>query len=372
MHDLPMPDDLKPAHPSPPGDELLDQFKEVREVDYKGEHYSVRDNGAVMRHPKPGGRNRAIDNAWTFGKRDDKTGYMLISTHRIHIVVANAFHGVHDSKVYVVDHIDTNRCNNRADNLRWFTRLENALNNPITRKRIEWYCGGDIQKFIDDPSCIRDKVVTPDLSWMKTVTPEEAKNALENLTRWAAKVPSPKIDAVKADLPLDREWMFKPPRPRSSFNKAAWDAQVREAAKMCTAAAQPSPVTMAASPMNARQREWRTPTAFLLCPENPGNNPLLEYFSRLQEGEQFCGNQYGPSTVLEAFLSDDGLAIGVATKAEREDAIKPFAACKITFERGKFVHESIQSCFSSDGALKRATEAAGKTWTGPDSIDDFC
>ena len=31
---------------------LIDLFREVKECDYKGEHYSVRDNGAVMRHPK--------------------------------------------------------------------------------------------------------------------------------------------------------------------------------------------------------------------------------------------------------------------------------------------------------------------------------
>lgn len=194
-------------------DSLLDSYSEVRECDYKGEHYSVRDNGAVMRHPKPGKKPRRFDNVWTFGSRDEKTAYMNLGTHRIHIIVANAFLGKHDSKVYVVDHIDTNRCNNRVSNLRWFTRLENALNNPITRKRIEWLCGGDIQKFIEDPSCLRtDDAKSQDLSWMRTVTAEEARNAMENLSAWAEKPVRKSADDdanARVGVLKDTEWMYK-------------------------------------------------------------------------------------------------------------------------------------------------------------------
>jgi len=52
----------------------------------------------------------------------------------VHRAVAKLFVPNPDNKVYV-DHIDGNRFNNRADNLRWVTRKENN-NNPITRKRI--------------------------------------------------------------------------------------------------------------------------------------------------------------------------------------------------------------------------------------------
>ena len=30
-------------------------------------HYSVRDNGSVMRHPQEGKKPRPLDNKWTFG-----------------------------------------------------------------------------------------------------------------------------------------------------------------------------------------------------------------------------------------------------------------------------------------------------------------
>lgn len=46
----------------------MTEFK--REVDciYKNEHYSVRDNGAVLRHERKGKSVRKLDNQWTFGK----------------------------------------------------------------------------------------------------------------------------------------------------------------------------------------------------------------------------------------------------------------------------------------------------------------
>ena len=45
----------------------IDDFKKEVSCEYKGETYSVRDNGAIMRHPKKGCRVRSLDNQWTFG-----------------------------------------------------------------------------------------------------------------------------------------------------------------------------------------------------------------------------------------------------------------------------------------------------------------
>ena len=115
----------------------VDEYNETKDCIYKDEHYSVRDNGAVMRHPREGKRLRKDDNVWTFGKPNEKTGYMEIAGQRVHRIVAFAFLGDPPTEQHVVDHIDTNRRNNRPENLRWLTRLENALNNPITRARIE-------------------------------------------------------------------------------------------------------------------------------------------------------------------------------------------------------------------------------------------
>ena len=86
---------------------LLQDYERQLECQYKGETYSVRDNGAVLRHPKNDDKPRPSDNKWTFGKYDDKTGYAKIAGESVHRIVATAFHGEPPSSQYVVDHIDT-------------------------------------------------------------------------------------------------------------------------------------------------------------------------------------------------------------------------------------------------------------------------
>jgi HNH endonuclease len=115
---------------------LLDQFDKELEVEYRGETYRVRDNGSVCRQRKSNERKRPLDGIWTFGWVNASTGYMQIGNEVVHRIVATAFHGEQPSEKHIVDHIDTNRRNNRAENLRWITRLDNLLQNPITLRRI--------------------------------------------------------------------------------------------------------------------------------------------------------------------------------------------------------------------------------------------
>lgn len=364
-------------------DGVLESFNDVRECVYKDERYSVRDNGAVLRHPKLGKKPRPLDNMWTFGRRDDKTAYMLIGTHRIHIIVANAFLGARDSKIYVVDHIDTNRCNNRVENLRWFTRLENALNNPITRKRIAIQCGGDIQKFIDDPKCLRvDGPLMQDLSWMRTVTPEEARNAKENLERWAKKPLSTiGVTDLVDELPKDKDWMFRKPNAglaEGSGISPNADAkglrqflvQQRHAVALGAIKSPGLPEYVhAVSPTVAVQVNWRTPSTFPCCPETMAEDILARYLEALKPGAVFCTNGLWTSKVVEAIIIDGGERLVVHT---RSDGIKPEAVAVIYAKEGVVVHQSEGTFFSEDGARKVMTEIQGLEWTGEDCIDDYC
>ena len=60
-------------------DNLLDTYTLDLECNYKGERYSVRDNGAVLKHPRIDKKPRPTDNHWTFGKPNKRTGYMEIA-----------------------------------------------------------------------------------------------------------------------------------------------------------------------------------------------------------------------------------------------------------------------------------------------------
>lgn len=358
----------------------VDDFSEIRECDYKGEHYSVRDNGAVMRHPKPGRKPRPTDNEWTFGKRNETNAYMYFGTHRIHIICAIAFHGERDSKVFVVDHIDTNRCNNRQENLRWLTRLENALNNPITRKRIEWLCGGDIQKFIDNPRCLQQTGQYPDLEWMRTVTPEEARNAKENLERWAKKplfVPDP--DLPKIEVKRNKEWMYKKPLPTAEVEmtpeeRRAWHremvlAQAAEMQREEELRKLPDYV-QAISPAVAGQRRWNTPTEFPCCPETITEDVLVRYAESLKKDVLFSKNGLWESYVDEAALIDDGSRLAVATYSPK--GVKGGAVAIVYVDGDKIIHETYGTYFMEDGVKKAMTELQGLEWTGGDVFDDFC
>lgn len=164
-----------------------EEFSKAVPCTYKGREYQVRDNGAILRFPPKKGSSSKYDGRWTFGIKDSKTGYMFLSSSiRVHQVVCTAFHGPAPLPNMVVDHIDTNRCNNRPENLRWVTRLENALTNEYTKKKIVYLCGS-IEAFLENPSILRSKALPPNIDWMRTVTKAEADACKKHLDELSTK-----------------------------------------------------------------------------------------------------------------------------------------------------------------------------------------
>ncbi|MDW3649475.1 MAG: HNH endonuclease signature motif containing protein [Bacteroidia bacterium] len=183
----------------------LNDFKEQKDCTYKSELYSVRDNGAIYRHSRDNKPVRKLDNHWTFGK-PTKQGYMRFASEVVHRIVACAFLGYPPTTQHIVDHKDTNRQNNRPENLRWLTKMENILKNPITVKKIEFYCGS-IDAFLKDPS-ILSKFITedPNFNWMRTVSAREAQNSWERLRKWS-ETENDNSSSIRGSL---GEWIFKP------------------------------------------------------------------------------------------------------------------------------------------------------------------
>lgn len=336
----------------------IDDFEQIRECIYKEERYSARDNGAIMRHQREGKRIRKGDNVWTFGKPNEKTGYMEFAGQRVHRIVAFAFHGNPPTEQHVVDHIDTNRRNNRPNNLRWLTRLENVLNNPITRAKIVNICG-NIETFLADPTILRNyERIDPNFSWMRAVSPEEAKSLLERWTKWA-KNPS-KPQGRKID-----EWIFKEQNSKSEYYfQTLYEKKVQAEVDL-------SNETQALTP-NAMQIDWYTPSEFPCCPQRMSEKPLEAYQLSLKTDAIFCKNNIYSSLVVESALTDNGESLWVMTKKPNPDEVKPWALAKITYKEGIYFHENRGSFFEENGVQKYFTLAQGKEWTGSDVFDDFC
>ena len=522
-------------------DDLIDIFDKVADCEYKGEHYSARDNGAVMRHPKTPNRPRPLDNKWTFGKQDEASGYMLLGNERVHRIVCTAFFGKPQGDRNIVDHIDTNRQNNRADNLRWVSRLENVLNNPITRAKIELICGS-IADFIANPALLHGhESENSNFSWMRNVSPEEAKVSYERWMEWANRP----IEDRKSNSNGPGEWIYQTePKnilrvpahqwmdqtdtpsqfdlkngqarvthlPDSSYityqcrqykcpqectfvhcpftipknedalnhyisslkkgddflftryyktviedfhyfekdskvrvltkrikrasdnteNRMPW--QIFEITKdgtdfihehVCTYGsaqfdkcqialktlgiykreewkfkksdentrtdnapiqrpainnelfadlfhkqvnAEPEKVFCTAP--NIRQINWKTPTEFPMCPVESTDNGLEQYYNNMSNGEIYCRNRYGESTLIDYAYNEAKNAIIVITHTP--NPIKEWGLNKIFYKDGIFYHESLHMYFHEDGARKYFTIARGLRWTGGDVFDDYC
>jgi hypothetical protein len=242
----------------------INDFTQENECDFEGEHYSVRDNGAVLRHKQLFKRPRANDNQWTFGKETSQNAYLHIANVRVHRIVATAFHGDPPDPKYVVDHIDSNKRNNRPENLRWLTRLENALLNPVTRKKIEFLCGS-IEVFLENPSMLNEFHLESNFSWMRTVTLDEAQNCKMRMSLWANSDRIPKSTGLVHRKSTFGDRVFNP--------LEKWEVGLDR---------EPG-LELSLTPRCA-QYKWRAPAYFPCCPQNFGANPLEDYFNNLKPG----------------------------------------------------------------------------------------
>jgi len=367
----------------PPVAELLLLFETEVEVLFKDELYRVRDNGAVMRCARPRRRRRPLDEIWTFGTLNRHSGYPELAGHVVHRIVATAFHGPCPSAEYVVDHIDTNRQNNRADNLRWVTRLDNILLNPITRTRIELEYGS-LEAFFENPGAS----FLPNMEWMRAVTKEQAAESRKRLMAWAQTGQNSRGGTLG-------EWVYQPNQPdRQQVEAKGGDSQLtaaqREGLEVPTfdfpvterevripgavktmSPYEPEPLDTVSLTTNAFQRKWRTPTEFPQCPSVAVEGAMQEYLGRLVTGAVFARTPYGENLVVEAAIGPD-YALSVVCSAP-PGSVKGWTHARVYVENEMFCHESGGTFFENTGALKAHCIAIGAPYEHyGESIDDYC
>lgn len=147
--------------------------------EYKSHRYSVRDNGAIMRHGDAG------DEEWTFGTFNSR-GILHYKNVSVPKVVATAFLGPAPNDFYFASHIDGNVENNRPENLRWLSPLEQILDNPKTISSIMERCGS-IDAFLMNPASLLKEDVQ--FLRLQTITGGDVLDAIKHLVSMSSDVP---------------------------------------------------------------------------------------------------------------------------------------------------------------------------------------
>lgn len=358
----------------------IDDYQETKDCIYKGEHFSARDNGAVMRHQREGMRKRKLDDVWSFGTPNIATGYLDFCGERVHRIVATAFHGPAPSEQHVVDHIDTNRQNNRPENLRWLTKLENILTNEITRKKVELICGS-IEAFLENPSLLYGyETEDKNFSWMKNVSQEEAKNCLENWSHWAkTAAPNPNFKRNEKRIgdwiynkPIEKNenpFMNRIPDGRGSYRTMEMPIDSDELENEEVEEENKEDMWFESLTPSAKQ-SWWTKTEFPCCPSEVTDEGLEQYNNNLKFDQPFSINTYDTYYVIESkVIKEKQQLVILSTNHKEEHYVGTYSLAIVAIDQGKFAHVSLRRY--GDGKLAKhfyRLLIGEEKWTNDDII----
>jgi hypothetical protein len=100
---------------------------------------------------------------------------------------------------------------------------------------------------------------------------------------------------------------------------------------------------------NAMQRNWKTPSSFAMCPATSEFDGLSVYGELLTFGTVFARNTFGNSVVV---VAEEGKGL-LCVVSNLRGNVKEWGLTKVTVENGKFIHESLGTYFTLQGALKQ-------------------
>ena len=319
--------------------EDINNFKTEKTCIYKDESYSVRDNGAVLRHSKENTRKRKIDEIWTFGNVDDK-GFLRIGGEKINRIVATAFLGSPESEQHVVFHKNYNSQDNRASNLAWVTKFEFKILQPNIQSQLRMLTGKKIEEILSDVS-IFHTISAPNLIWMANVTQQEADKCLQKY--------------------IDLKFATSDEIEQLNWNSSENRTNIKQF----------NPNYHPSLTPNAVVGGNMIPSYFPCCPQEKTEFPLKTYFEKLKIGNVYYMNSKYKVLVLETAFVDEKIILKCES-ADGEKTIKPWSVSIITYEDEMFVHSLYKTCFQKESADKYFTVLQGKEWTGGDVFDDFC
>ena len=157
--------------------------------------------------------------------------------------------------------------------MRWLSRLENTLKNPVTRKKIEFLCGS-IENFLKNPSMLNEQRLDKNIEWIRTVTQEEAKNCLARMTLWA--------NTENKSTTNGNSYSHK-----SSFEKRVYSPIQKWEAGL---GREPG-LDLSLTPWCA-QYMWPGNAYFPLCPKEFGSDRLDDYYRKLTPGAIIAYSEY--------------------------------------------------------------------------------
>ena len=328
----------------------INNFEQEKECFYQGEKYCVRDNGAVLRYPKDTNKPRPLDNKWTFGKIGNH-GYLYIASKGIHRIVATAFHGENLSKDYIVDHIDTNKQNNRPENLRWLTKEDNILKNPNTIDKLQYITGYSIEELKENNweklhQCTSNK---QDTTWMRPTTKEEAKNFHKRQEQWLNKKIELDEEGQKLYNQLLKICELQEAGRKRNNKMGEWVFEPFEEEDEVTTEESIEIYYNKSLTPNAYQ-DWRIPTEFPCCPDIITENPIEKYYQNLKKNKLFSKNQYYTSHVIKADFNKKNNCILVEVTSLNKDKTNYYSLFEIHYKYNYYIHyykkqfETIDEC----------------------------